>query len=86
MYKSCPRCNSKQKFSPRKETDCGMTKVYIKCSKCKWVSVIEDTPSDLYHERYAIKKLKHKAKKVPALNRVIEAKRRKIEKINSKTD
>jgi phage FluMu protein Com len=86
IKKNCPRCNSLQHFNLRKrETSDGQIELYIKCSKCKWIKITKKENSSIMLEEEEIKKLKRKARKVPALQKVISEKRKKIGKINRKT-
>ena len=86
IKKNCPRCNSLQSFNEKNRLcEDGTTEIYIKCSKCNWLKVTKKENSSIMLEEEQIKKLKRKARKVPALKKVISDKRKKIGKINRKT-
>lgn len=68
---NCPRCNAIQKFGKQRREVEDEIEIFIRCSQCKWESVVFRGDSDKLLRERDIKKLKIRATRDPSLWNVL---------------
>lgn len=63
----CPRCNSLQKFGRQRREDNDLVEIFIRCSKCRWESVVYSGDDSTITSILRSERLRAKAKRDPHL-------------------
>lgn len=72
MKANCPRCNSLQKFSKRREDHGGLAKVFIRCRMCHYEKLIFSGSSEQADLKSDIDKLTGKVLRGDPLSAVLK--------------